>query len=117
MWTGARNNKQRAQRNLTKTLVLVVVGFVVCWSPNQCYYLLHNLGLPLTMGGPIYELTTALVCANCCINCFIYIANYEEFRAGIAALFGVKRRCRQRETTPIAANESDITNNHSQTEI
>jgi hypothetical protein len=117
--TGARNNKQRAQRNLTKTLVLVVAGFVACWSPNQWYYLLHNLGLSLPMGGPIYDLTTALVCVNCCVNCFIYTANYDEFRAGVASLLGTKSACRTR-TVVIAFPlnpESEVTNNQSQTEV
>lgn len=94
--TGARNNKQRAQSNLTKTLVLVVVGFVVCWSPNEWYYLLHNVGLQhqLPVSGPMFDFTIAMVSVNCCINPFIYIANYKQFRAGIVALFRSELRSR-----------------------
>ena len=75
----------RAQHNLMKTLVAVTICFICCWAPNQIYYLLRN-----TTGKRnqyVNRVTTLLAYLNLCVNPFIYVLNYKEFRQGARHLF------------------------------
>jgi hypothetical protein len=83
----ALSSTQRAHRNLTKTVILVCVGFVICWSASQWWFFLYNLGYPLVFGDPLYNFTVIMVSLHCCINPFIYIANYDQFRAAVRKIF------------------------------
>lgn len=85
-----KDNMNKAQINLTKTMVFVTVGFAVCWTPNQIIYMLFNAGILTDYGGAGYTLTLFLAFMNCCINPFIYAAKYEGFRLALKGL--VKHR-------------------------
>ncbi|XP_022079550.1 somatostatin receptor type 2-like [Acanthaster planci] len=77
----AREMFSKANRNVTITLIVVAVFFVVCWLPNEVYYLLYNLSLqPNFINDPVYEVTSVFVVLNLCINPFIYAFAYERFR-------------------------------------
>lgn len=80
----------RARTNIIKTLVLVAVSFIVCWTWNQIYYLSYNLGYDADFTCTFYHFTVVMVFCNCCINPFIYIAKYEQFQKGTRALFRIK---------------------------
>lgn len=76
-----------AQRNLIKTLVVVLAAFIMCWSLNQMYWFLFNFGYIKDPGSDVHTVSVTLVYINCCINPFIYIFKYEEFRRGVRNLF------------------------------
>jgi hypothetical protein len=47
--------------------------------------------------GTFNNFSTAMVTHYCCINPFIYIANYEQFRRGVRKMFSRRspdRRCK-----------------------
>ena len=81
---------QRAQHNLTKTVVLVSVGFFLCYTGDACYTLAYNTGVTVTFAGPLFNFTSVMVALHCCINPFIYIANYEQFRSTVRKVFGMQ---------------------------
>jgi hypothetical protein len=86
----ALSSTQRANRNLTKTVILVCVGFVICWSANQWWFLLYNMGYPIVYGDPLYNFTVVMASLHCCINPFIYIANYQQFREAVRKILNRK---------------------------
>ncbi len=75
----ARNMLSRANKNVTKTLLVVVVFFGICWTPASINYLLFNLGinelLVLNIVSPASFLTV-----NMCTNPIIYCFTYERFQ-------------------------------------
>ncbi|ELT94259.1 hypothetical protein CAPTEDRAFT_127027 [Capitella teleta] len=75
------NKLSNAQVNVTKTMVVVTAVFLVCWTPNQIYYLLFNLGFNLRLGSPEWLVTQYLCFINCCCNPFIYAFKYDGVRS------------------------------------
>ena len=76
----------RATKNVFKTLIIVTVCFTLCWTPNQILFLNYNLGYKLDFTAWYYHLTVFLVYLNCCCNPLIYVAQYEQFQAGVKKL-------------------------------
>jgi hypothetical protein len=88
---GSEKKLSRAQKNLTKTLLFVAVAFVVCWTPNQVFFLFLSLGFQIPGHQLIGPLSAGLCFANCCVNPFTYAIKYVEFRAGLRRLLRCKR--------------------------
>jgi hypothetical protein len=81
----------KAQKNITKTLLLVSVAFIVCWTPNQLFFLFLSLGFQIPGQQLIDPLSTGLCMANCCVNPFIYALKYDQFKVGLRRLICCKR--------------------------
>ena len=83
-----------ARRNTVKTFVLIGVSFIICWGPDQIYFLLYNLGLEMNIGinSSFIKFVIFLVYLNCTINPFIYIIKYEDYQVALKKLF----KCRLR---------------------
>ena len=77
----------RARNNIFKTLLIVTLAFIVCWTLNQLLFLMFTFGFALDFSTWWYNLSVVLVNANCCINPFIYAAKYEAFQKSVKALF------------------------------
>ena len=73
----------RARSNVFKTMALVSLMFVHCWTMNQMYWFLFNLGVNVTTNSDFYNSTLAMIFINCCTNPIIYIIKYESFQKGI----------------------------------
>lgn len=86
---GKRNESMaRARGNVFKTLVLVALSFIVCWTCNQIYYLMYNFGYPyIDYSSTFYNFTVIMVFVNCCVNPVIYSVKYEAFQRGVGVLF------------------------------
>ncbi|KAI0211233.1 hypothetical protein LSAT2_003949, partial [Lamellibrachia satsuma] len=67
----------RARRNVLKTLLLVVVGYLLCNTCNQLTFLAYNFGAPLDFSSSYYDFTVVAMFANCCINPFLYALQYR----------------------------------------
>ena len=85
--------KKRATRNILKTLAIVTVAFVICWMPNKCYGFLYLIGVRTSIDFT-YGITFILAMCNCCVNPFIYIVHFKEFRKGMAVIFGCQSQIR-----------------------
>ena len=75
-----------AKRNTIKTLFLVAVCFVICWTGNQVLVFLHNIGYKIEFDSEVYQFFVFMVCVNCTINPFIYLAQYKEYQTTLKAL-------------------------------
>lgn len=72
--------------NTTKVLLLVSLGFFICWSPNQVYFLLLNLGV-INFSLVPYRVTIVMSTCNTCINPFIYAFRMKRFRNEFISIF------------------------------
>ncbi|XP_077993954.1 kappa-type opioid receptor-like [Glandiceps talaboti] len=81
----------KARKNVTKTMLIVSVTFVICWSPMSIAFFVFNLGGYLDYDSFYYYFMVVLVFCNMCVNPFIYSFKYREFRRGIQELFPCNR--------------------------
>ena len=79
--------KTRARHNVLKTLVIVVVCFILCSSWNQFLFLASNFGVTVNYKGNFYHFTVIAIFSNCCVNPCIYVFKYERYRKELRALF------------------------------
>ena len=49
--------QQKMQANVLKTVISLTVFFVVCWGPNNLYYLLYNITGIVPLDQPVYYVT------------------------------------------------------------
>ncbi|XP_072047187.1 allatostatin-A receptor-like [Amphiura filiformis] len=78
---------KRARRNVLKTLLLVFVAYVVCWTPNQFFFFFYNLGFKFTLGSTAHRITILMAQSNSAVNFFVYGFKYKQFRRGLRKLF------------------------------
>ncbi|XP_022093721.1 prolactin-releasing peptide receptor-like [Acanthaster planci] len=78
----------RARRNTFKTLLLVSLAFIVCWTPNSIISILLTFGTPIDFTSVVYILSVAMVATNCCVNPFVYAFKYKQFRKALKELLG-----------------------------
>ncbi|XP_033643367.1 neuropeptide Y receptor type 6-like [Asterias rubens] len=77
----ARNMLSRANKNVTKTLLVVAVFFGICWTPASISYLLFNFGINSFVSyNSALPAVTTIVTVNLCINPVIYCFTYERFQ-------------------------------------
>lgn len=98
---------QRARNNTVKTLVVVAVCFVICWSPNQIYFLMMNLGYPWDFSSTFYHFTVFMVFLNSCINPFIYSLKYQPFQTAALEMFC--KKCKNKKRVADEASSTTTT--------
>ena len=79
---------QLARINVVKTFLLVGICFIICWSNNQVYYLMSNLGYDADWNSDFYKFTVVMVFLNCTINPFIYLIKYQDFQMALKKSLG-----------------------------
>ena len=85
-------NYELARRNTIKTLTLVAVCFVICWTGNQVWVLFFNFGFQVDWDSSGYQFLVLMICVNCVINPFIYLIQYKEYQKGLKSLLCGKRK-------------------------
>jgi hypothetical protein len=101
---GRTDGMARARSNIIKTLVMVTVSFIVCWTWNQIYYLAFNMGFKADFTSTFYHFTAVMVFCNCCINPFIYVVKYQQFQQSLLNIF------RKNKVNPMAGTTELVTN-------
>ncbi|XP_077996479.1 somatostatin receptor type 2-like [Glandiceps talaboti] len=79
--------KLKARRNVIKMLCMIVITFLVCFTPNQVIFFMYNLGYEIDFNATYYQISVFLVFANSCINPIIYALKNNSFRRGLRLLF------------------------------
>lgn len=82
----------RARKNLLKTLITVGIGFIVCWTWSQVYFLAFYLGIPVSFTSLLYKFDVILNFITVCVNPIIYCIQYRQFKNGIKKIVGDLRK-------------------------
>ena len=94
--TGTQSEKfLLARTNTVKTLLLVGLCFIICWSDNQIYYLIFNLGYNANFNGNHYKFGILMVFFNCTINPFIYLIQYRDYQQALKHFVACKKFSQQ----------------------
>ncbi|XP_072170616.1 allatostatin-A receptor-like [Diadema setosum] len=82
-----------ARKRVLQMLFIVVIIFIVCWAPSQCFYFVYNIGLlpDSYLYSPLNSALVVLSFGNSCANPIIYTVRYPDFRAAIGELFSSKK--------------------------
>ncbi|XP_054751104.2 D(2) dopamine receptor-like [Lytechinus pictus] len=78
-----------ARNRVLKLMLIVIVIYIVCWTPNQIAFLGYNLGwVPESyLNSTLHRFLTLLGFYNSCANPVIYTARYPEFRNALKDIF------------------------------
>ena len=92
---------RRARRNTFKTLVLVYIAFLICWTPNSFIFLFWNLGYHVDNSNVFYRITVIMAVSNSAINFVIYGFKYRQFRKGLKLMLKCDHRRMANASTAI----------------
>ena len=71
---------KRALKKTIRTLVLVGIGFVICWTTNEVMFLRSYFGFEINYNSTFYHFSVFMVFLHCTINPFIYLVKCPEYR-------------------------------------
>ena len=77
----------QAKKNVIKTLALVAFCYILCWSWNQIYFFMVNLGYPVDFTSNFYHFSMVMLLRNSVVNPFIYTFQYASFKLAAKQLF------------------------------
>ena len=76
----------KRERDITRTMAMVLGAFILCWAPSSIYYFLHMVcpqcyQPSFTQVEPVFNAVMKLLTfVNSCLNPFIYCWSNEHFR-------------------------------------
>ena len=82
---------QMARRNAIKTLLIVGLCFIICWSQNQIMYFMYNCGIHFNFNGTYIQFTVLMVFVNCTVNPFIYLIKYRDYQEALKIFFNCNK--------------------------
>ncbi|XP_077865114.1 tachykinin-like peptides receptor 99D [Saccoglossus kowalevskii] len=71
-----------ARKRLIKMLLIVLIAYFICWTPDSLLFLVHNLGGPTDYYSDYFHIIILLAFANSILNPFIYAFKYTQFQRG-----------------------------------
>ena len=80
-------------------MLIVILIYLVCWTPNQIAYLGYNIGWVSEsyLKSPLHSMLTFLGFYKSCANPIIYAARYPEFRQAFKEMLN----CNSTKNTPL----------------
>ncbi|XP_063964734.1 galanin receptor 2a-like [Lytechinus pictus] len=90
-------NLLQARERVLQMLFVVVMTFIICWTPDQLCYLFYSIGIldEDFLHSRLYMAFILLAYVNSCANPFIYTARNPEFRHALKVLFKKAARVQQ----------------------
>ncbi|XP_072017392.1 somatostatin receptor type 2-like [Amphiura filiformis] len=76
----------KGKRNVTITLCLVFISYVICWSPDAFVYFYFNLGGTYNFNSNTHHFVMILVLCNMLTNPCIYVFKYDRFRQQLKSI-------------------------------
>ena len=95
-----------ARTNTIKTFLLVGICFIICWSNNQGYFLLYNLGYGIELKGTYFNFATLMAFGNCTVNPFIYLIKYKDYQNALREFLGFNKHLRSEDLSNNTTNTS-----------
>lgn len=103
--------RSRARRNTIKTMLIVSLFFIVCWSLNQVLFLVFSCcGGGVDLNSLLYQISVFMGFGNMWINPFIYSFQYRWFQKGLRKVFCKKTRSRHSKEMPTISTAKTSSN-------
>ena len=95
--TATSKPPSKAQRNVVKTMIVIISSFIVCWLPLQFTFVTQYCGLRTPSYKTLYYVYSIMAGVNFCVNPFIYATGMYPFlrEKCVAGLRRLVRRERQ----------------------
>jgi len=77
---------KRVKWNIIKTMIIVTLAFIICWIPNNIYFMIIDNTKQTTNLFVGYFFTIFLAYLNICMNPFIYATKHEGVKEKLAHL-------------------------------
>ena len=74
---------QLARKNTLKTFFMISICFVICWSCEQEFYFMFNIGYNVDFNDTFYHVSILMAFINCTINPFIYLIKYKDYQQAL----------------------------------
>ena len=74
---------QLARKNTIKTLLIVALCYIICWSQIQIMYFMYNCGYDINFNTTYFQFTVLMVFLNCIVNPFIYLIKYRDYQEAL----------------------------------
>ena len=104
----AKDKSQLARRNTIKTLLIVGLCFIICWSQNQVIYFMHNCGNEVNFNTTYFQFTVVMVFLNCIVNRFIYLIKYRYYQKALRVFFHCTKEERNNSLNSSTISSSNI---------
>ena len=82
---------QLARKNTLKTFFLISICFVICWSCEQGFYLMFNIGFHVDFHSTFFKVSILMAFINCTINPFVYLIKYKDYQQALKHCFNCIR--------------------------
>ena len=76
-----------AQRNMLETCLIITLLFVMCWMTNELGLLLTLTRYYENLTNKYYTNGRLLILLNSCLNPYVYVVRYEDFKKQLKVLF------------------------------
>jgi len=87
----------KTQKNVVKTMIVIISLFTVCWLPFQFTYMVLLCGLRVYSFTTLYAMFAVIAMVNLCANPFIYATGLYQFLR-VQCVVGVRRlMCRENQ--------------------
>ena len=90
---------ETARNNTIKTLLIVAICFIICWSNDQVYYTMYNLGYKVDWNGVYYKFTVLMVFLNSAVNPFIYLVKYKDYQMALRSCLNWNQKWDRKHVT------------------
>ena len=102
-----------ARRNTIKTLLIVGLCFIICWSQNQVRYFMHNCGYEIDFRSTYHQVAVLMVFLNCTVNPFIYLIKNRDYQEACRTFFHSNKeqegKSRSKSTTMSISHPTRLT--------
>ena len=99
---------QLARRNTIKTLLIVGLCFIICWSQNEVEYFMYNCGYDLDFNSTRHQFSILMVFLNCTVNPFIYLIKYRDYQEALRAFFNCIKEDHSKSLNSSTISSSNI---------
>jgi len=100
--------QSKTQKNVIKTMIIIISLFIICWLPLQAMVVVHHCGLPVPNFVTLYYGLAMMAAVNSCANPFIYATGmYPFLREKFTASFR-RLMCRKNQVSDVSEQGADI---------
>ena len=108
---------QTARNNTIKTLLIVAICFIICWSNNEVYYTMYNFGYRVDWNGVYFKFTVLMVFLNSTVNPFIYLVKYKNYQMALRSCLKKNQKWDRKHVVTIDSDSSDSSRTRNKSNI